>query len=213
MSEQECRREVHHGILIEWDVPITTNDGTALRCDVFRPNDDGKYPVIMGATPYGKLLSFKDEVWGGQWKLLQAHEPEILKLSSNRFQNYEFADPPHKAPLRAIESFDELASIAVVRDFFYDKDGQPTERLAQLERAVSLYDFPSANINGASEEALILAGLDATQAARILDFNAGKGRRASDQPQFFRAHLRVGVVIVSFWFDHCDAFLGQARHD
>ena len=30
---------------------------------------------------------------GGQWKLLQAHEPEILKLSSNRFQNYEFPDP------------------------------------------------------------------------------------------------------------------------
>jgi predicted acyl esterase len=99
MSEQrECRTEVHDGILIEWDVPITTNDGTALRCDVFRPNDDGKYPVIMGATPYGKLLSFQDEVWGGQWKLLQAHEPEILKLSSNRFQNYEFPDPERFVP-------------------------------------------------------------------------------------------------------------------
>jgi predicted acyl esterase len=94
MSEkQESRTEVHDGILIEWDVPITTNDGTTLRCDVFRPNDEGKYPVIMGATPYGKLLSFQDEVWGGQWKMLQAHEPEILKLSSNRFQNYEFPDP------------------------------------------------------------------------------------------------------------------------
>ena len=99
MSEQqECRTEVHDGMLIEWDVPITTNDGTALRCDVFRPNDDGKYPVIMGATPYGKLLSFQDEVWGGQWKLLQAHEPEILKLSSNRFQNYELPDPERFVP-------------------------------------------------------------------------------------------------------------------
>ena len=97
-QQQECRAEVHDGMLIEWDVPITMNDGTVVRCDVFRPNDDGKYPVIMGATPYGKLLSFQDEVWGGQWKMLRAHEPEILKLSSNRFQNYEFPDPERFVP-------------------------------------------------------------------------------------------------------------------
>lgn len=83
---------------IDWDVPIEMDDGTLLRCDVFRPNDDGKYPVIMGATPYGKLLSFQDEVWGGQWRMLCAHEPEILKLSSNRFQNYEFPDPERFVP-------------------------------------------------------------------------------------------------------------------
>jgi uncharacterized protein len=97
MTQQQERR-VHDGMLIEWDVPIPVSDGTILRCDVFRPNDDGKYPVIMGATPYGKLLSFQDEVWGGQWKMLQAHEPEILKLSSNRFQNYEFPDPERFVP-------------------------------------------------------------------------------------------------------------------
>ena len=97
-QQQELRTEVHDGMLIEWDVPITMNDGTVLRCDVFRPNDDGKYPVVMGATPYGKLLSFQDEVWGGQWKMLCAHEPEILKLSSNRFQNYEFPDPERFVP-------------------------------------------------------------------------------------------------------------------
>jgi general secretion pathway protein K len=101
-------------------------------------------------------------------------------------RNYEFADPPHKAPARPIESFEELASIAVVRDFLYDKDGQPTERWERMRQAVSLYDFPSANLNGASEEALILAGLDVTQAGQIRDFNAGKGRRASDPPQYFR---------------------------
>ena len=112
-------------------------------------------------------------------------------------RNYEFADPPHKAPARAIESFDELAAIAVVRDFFYDQDGQPTERLAQLERAVSLYEFPTANINGASEEALILAGLDAGQATEILDYNAGKGRRAADADKFFRNMADVQTLLGS----------------
>jgi len=41
--QQASRTEVHDEILVEWDVPITMNDGTNLRCDVFRPDDDGKY--------------------------------------------------------------------------------------------------------------------------------------------------------------------------
>lgn len=87
------RSEIYEGIRVEWDVPITMSDGVTLRADVFRPDDGRAYPVIMGATPYGKWLSFQDEVWGGQWKMLTRHEPEIQKLSTNRFQNYEFPDP------------------------------------------------------------------------------------------------------------------------
>jgi len=87
------RTELYEGIRIEWDVPILTSDGTVLRCDVFRPDDDGRYPVLLGATPYGKWLSFQDEVWGGQWKMLTRHEPAITTLSTNRLQNYEFPDP------------------------------------------------------------------------------------------------------------------------
>lgn len=78
---------------IDWDVPLKMDDGIILRCDVFRPDDDGKYPVILGAGPYGKWLSFQDEVWGGQWSMLCKQEPDILKLSSNKYQNYEFVDP------------------------------------------------------------------------------------------------------------------------
>lgn len=87
-----------NGMRIDWDVPIPMDDGTVLRADVFRPDDNRKYPVIMGATPYAKWLSFQDEVWGGQWKMLTAHEPDILKLSSNKYQNYEFPDPERFVP-------------------------------------------------------------------------------------------------------------------
>jgi uncharacterized protein len=90
--------EKSNGIHIDWDVPIAMSDGSMLRCDVFRPDAPGQYPVIMAVGPYGKWLSFQDEVWGGQWKMLCAQEPEILKLSSNRFQNYEFADPERFVP-------------------------------------------------------------------------------------------------------------------
>ena len=87
------RTELYEGIRIDWDVPIVMSDGMTLRCDVFRPDDDGKYPVLLGATPYGKWLSFQDEVWGGQWKMLTRHEPSITTQSTNRLQNYEFPDP------------------------------------------------------------------------------------------------------------------------
>ena len=90
--------ELKDGVRIDWDVPIQMDDGTVLRADVFRPPDGGRYPVILGATPYGKWLSFQDEVWGGQWRMLCVHEPEILQLSSNRYQNYEFPDPERFVP-------------------------------------------------------------------------------------------------------------------
>ena len=48
---------------VEWDVPITLSDGTVLRANVFRPaGADGTpieepTPVVLGLTPYTKLLS------------------------------------------------------------------------------------------------------------------------------------------------------------
>src|ERR671912_750197 len=93
------KSEVSDGMRIDWDVPIPVDDGTVLRADVFRPEGSGRHPVIMAAAPYGKWLAFQDErVWGGQWKMLCEHEPEILKASSNKYQNYEYADPERFVP-------------------------------------------------------------------------------------------------------------------
>lgn len=100
MSEMTpLRSEVRDGMRIDWDLPIRMSDGTVLRCDVFRPSSEGRHPVLLAASPYGKWLAFQDpEVWGGQWKMLCRHEPEILRLSSNRYQNYEFPDPERFVP-------------------------------------------------------------------------------------------------------------------
>ena len=46
------RSEVRDGMRIDWDVPITMDDGLVLRADVFRPVADGKYPVILTYGPY-----------------------------------------------------------------------------------------------------------------------------------------------------------------
>ncbi|MCX8021522.1 MAG: CocE/NonD family hydrolase [Syntrophorhabdaceae bacterium] len=42
------------GITIERDVFITMPDGVKLAANIFRPNRQGKFPVILSVTPYGK---------------------------------------------------------------------------------------------------------------------------------------------------------------
>ncbi|WP_245813702.1 CocE/NonD family hydrolase [Rhodococcus marinonascens] len=50
-------------IAIDWDVPITMNDGTVLKANVYRPADasgkpiDTTMPSVLNITPYTKLLS------------------------------------------------------------------------------------------------------------------------------------------------------------
>ena len=39
---------------IDWDVPVVMDDGLVLRADVFRPDAEGRYPVILSYGPYGK---------------------------------------------------------------------------------------------------------------------------------------------------------------
>ncbi len=41
-------------IKVEFDVPAMMRDGTILRANIFRPDDDQAYPVALTRTPYGK---------------------------------------------------------------------------------------------------------------------------------------------------------------
>ena len=50
-----------YGVGEQQNVPVTMSDGTVLRANVFYPTDpstgaaaDGRFPVIMVQTPYGK---------------------------------------------------------------------------------------------------------------------------------------------------------------
>ena len=82
---------------IDWDTPISMDDGVVLRADVFRPADAGKYPVILSYGPYAKGLSFQ-EGYRGNWARLIKAAPEVLRDSSNRYQNWELVDPEKWVP-------------------------------------------------------------------------------------------------------------------
>ena len=46
-ESMKAQSVVADGMRIDWDVPIPMEDGVVLRADIFRPLDDGHYPVIM----------------------------------------------------------------------------------------------------------------------------------------------------------------------
>ncbi|MGB6759244.1 MAG: CocE/NonD family hydrolase [Xanthobacteraceae bacterium] len=93
----ELKSEILDGMQIEWDAPIAMDDGVALRADVFRPIGDGKYPVILSYGPYAKGLSFQ-EGYKSNWARLTAAAPDVLKGSSNKYQNWELVDPEKWVP-------------------------------------------------------------------------------------------------------------------
>ncbi|WP_280217335.1 CocE/NonD family hydrolase [Nocardia neocaledoniensis] len=43
-----------YDVTIEHSVPATMRDGTVLRADIYRPNGDGPWPVLLTRHPYGK---------------------------------------------------------------------------------------------------------------------------------------------------------------
>ena len=46
-----------HAVAVERDVTMRARDGVALASDVYRPDGDGPYPVLLRRTPYGKSLN------------------------------------------------------------------------------------------------------------------------------------------------------------
>ena len=82
---------------IDWDVPITVDDGLVLRADVFRPSQSGQHPVILSYGPYGKGLHFED-LYTDQWRRMVEQHPDVAAGSTNAYQNWEVVDPEKWVP-------------------------------------------------------------------------------------------------------------------
>jgi predicted acyl esterase len=86
------------GMIIEWNTPITMDDGTVLRANVFRPLKDGKYPVIMSMWPYGKDRSYHGD------KHFTGNRPYVCEIkeemegSSTKYMTFEVPDPERWVP-------------------------------------------------------------------------------------------------------------------
>lgn len=91
------RSEVRDGMHIDWDVPITMDDGLQVRADVYRPIADGKYPVLLSYGPYAKGLAFQDG-YPSAWQRMVEKHPDVAAGSSNLYQSWEVVDPEKWVP-------------------------------------------------------------------------------------------------------------------
>ena len=82
---------------IDWDVPITMDDGVAVRADIFRPADGAQHPVVLAYGPYAKGLNFA-EGYADPWNIMLKSHPEVAANSSNRYQAWEVVDPERWVP-------------------------------------------------------------------------------------------------------------------
>ena len=89
--------EPRDGMIVEWDVPIEMDDGLVLRANIYRPDSDGQFPVIMSHGPYGKDLAWQ-EGYQTTWEIFSAAHPEALEGSSNVHQSWEVVDPEKWVP-------------------------------------------------------------------------------------------------------------------
>jgi putative CocE/NonD family hydrolase len=91
------RSEIRDNMRIDWDVPITMDDGLVLRADIFRPVQEGKHPVILTYGPYAKGLAFQDG-YPSAWERMVTKHPDVAANSSNLYQSWEVVDPEKWVP-------------------------------------------------------------------------------------------------------------------
>ena len=84
--------EIRDGVLFEKNVAIPTDDGGLMMSNVFRPGKEGRYPVLMSFSIYGKDIHTRDfnpEVW----EEMVAHIPGLCERSSCEYHSWETPDP------------------------------------------------------------------------------------------------------------------------
>src|SRR6266480_643401 len=91
------KSELRDGMRIDWDVAIEMDDGLVLRADVYRPEREGRHPVILSYGPYAKGLAFQDG-YPGAWQRMVAEQPHGAQRSANNFQYREVVDPEKWVP-------------------------------------------------------------------------------------------------------------------
>ena len=92
-----AKSEVRDAMRIDWDVPIPMDDGIVLRADLFRPDDDGKHPVILSYGAFGKGLAFQEGNKSAWERMIKAF-PEVAEGSTCKYQVWEVVDPEKWVP-------------------------------------------------------------------------------------------------------------------
>jgi predicted acyl esterase len=81
------------GLRKQHDVPVRMRDGVTLRANVYRPEGEGPFPVLLCVHPYGKdaLPRRTHRGWRLSFQFRIMHQPEAFRISSET--GWEAPDP------------------------------------------------------------------------------------------------------------------------
>jgi general secretion pathway protein K len=130
-----------------------------------------------------------DAIVAWQSKSYESLEEEA---SDAAYQRATLSFRPARRPIR---SFEEFRSIGVAKEMFFDERGRATPIFQAFKACVSLYTFPQANINTASDAVLLSQGLDENQLALIRERQVEMARRVVGVPAYFRVADEVRQLI------------------
>ncbi|OTO72789.1 MULTISPECIES: CocE/NonD family hydrolase [unclassified Enterococcus] len=81
----------HQPMIFEKDVPIKMRDGITLYVNIFRPNRQGKFPVVMSMDPY-----IKDSL--PPWQVFHRFWPAVGSIETSLYAPIESPDPGFWVP-------------------------------------------------------------------------------------------------------------------
>lgn len=185
------------GMTVDFDVPIPMSDGTILRADIFRPDDDQAHPVLMSHGPYAKGLAFQDG-YPIQWQNLIAEHPEVAEGTTTQFANWETCDPERWVPAGyaciRVDSRGAGASPGVI-DIFSPQEAQDYYECIEWAAGQS-WCTGKVGLLGVSYYAMNqwqVAALRPPHLAAICPFEG-----ASD---LYRDAVRHGGILCTFWIN------------
>ncbi len=188
------------GMVVEWDVPVTMDDGVVLRADVFRPEGEGPFPVLLTYGPYAKGLPFQTG-YPSAWERMVAEHPDVAAGSSNRYQNWEVADPekwvPHGYACVRVDSRGCGRSPGYI-NHFADRENQDFHGCVEWAGTLP-WSNGKVGITGISYYAMNQWLVAATQPPHLAAICVWEG--ASD---WYRELARHGGILCTFaehWFD------------
>ncbi|ARK29918.1 CocE/NonD family hydrolase [Halalkalibacter krulwichiae] len=102
---------MENSIKMDRNVPMEMRDGTVLRADVYRPDDNGRYPAILIRTPYSKQLA--SDGFLSAVEAAQAGFVIVIQDVRGRYQSEGKWDRLNMFEIEGSDGFDSVEWIAV----------------------------------------------------------------------------------------------------
>ncbi len=194
---------------IDWDIPISMDDGIVLRADIYRPVQEGRYPVILSYGPYGKGLPFQVG-YPDQWRIMAEQHPDVTAGSTNKYQSWEVVDPekwvPHGYACVRVDSRGAGRSPGRI-DIFSPRETRDLYDCIEWA-AVQPWSSGKVGLNGISYYAMNQWHVASLQPPHLTAMCAWEG--AAD---FYRDIVRHGgIASITFWDNWYKAQVVHLEH-